>query len=116
MSLRLSPRCQNKIRSSSDSRPGRSPTTIWQSSQRAELPGTALPPVVDDDLVHHIGERELDSTHRSVGDDEAAGLDPTRLEVRLGALEARCLDHHVGAAQAILPALADADRLSQVAL
>jgi histidine ammonia-lyase len=85
-------------------------------AQRAELSGTALPPVIDDDLVHHIGERELDSAHRSVRDDEAARFDPTRLEVRLGALEAGRLDHHVCAAEAILPALGDPDRLSQVSL
>ena len=36
--------------------------------------------------------------------------------MRLGAFKARRLDHHVGAAQAILPALGDADRFPQVGL
>src|SRR3954452_20501601 len=92
------------------------PAAIDVRAQRAERSRTALPPVVDDDLVHHIGERDLDRTHRSVRDDEAAGLDPPRLEVRLGAFEARRLHHHVGSAQATLPALGGPHRLSQVCL
>ena len=90
------PRCQKRIVSSSRSRPGLRPATIWPSSacrllfgqlpcvdvraQRAErqaLP--ALAPVVDDDLVHDVGQRELDRAHRAVGDDQRAVLDPCGL-------------------------------------
>ncbi len=39
--------------------------------QRAERPALALAPVVDDDLGHDVGERELDRAHRAVGHDEA---------------------------------------------
>ncbi len=85
-------------------------------AKRAELPGSALAPVVDHHLVHHVGERQLDRAHRSVGDDERAGLDPARPEERLRALEARRLDHDVGAAQALLPALGHAHRLAEVLL
>src|SRR5438094_7826040 len=92
------------------------PAAVDVRAQRAERSGTALPPVVDDDLVHHFGERELDGTHRSVRDHEATGLDPPRLQMRLRAFEARRLDHHVGAAQAILPGLGGPDGLSQVGL
>ena len=72
MSVRLRPRCHSRIRSLSVSRPGRSPQTIWPSSaysvsfdSRPEStcarsapsgPGPGLAPVVDDDLVHDVGQ------------------------------------------------------------
>ena len=85
-------------------------------TKRAELPRAALAPVVDHHFVHRVGERQLDRAHRSVGDDEGAGLDPARPKERLRALEARRLDHHVGAAQTLLPALGHAHRLPEAGL
>src|SRR4051794_35032575 len=81
------------------------PPAIDVCAQRAELPGPRLAPVVDDDLVHDVGQRELDRAHRPVRNDKAARLDPAREQLRLGALESGRLDHHVRAAQALLPCL-----------
>ena len=89
MSVMRRPRCQNRIVSSSRSRPGfsagddlaelgvqvvlrvrRSLSTC--GAQRAERQAlAALAPVVDDHLVHDVGQRELDRAHRAVGHDEA---------------------------------------------
>ena len=85
-------------------------------AQRAELPRAALGPVVDDHLVHHVGQRELNSAHRAVRDDERAGLHPARAKKRMRPLEPRRLDHHVGAPQALLPALGHAHRLAEILL
>ena len=117
------PRCQNRIVSSSRSRPGLQPATIWPSSacsvssrelagldvgaQRAERPRRALAPVVDHQLVHDVGQRQLDRAHRAVGHDQRAGLDPLGAQQRLRALEPRGLDHDVGAAHARLPVVGD---------
>ena len=119
MSLRLSPRCQNRIVSSSRSRPGlaaghdlpelgvqrllRQLARLDMGAQRAERAAAALAPVVDDELVHDVRERELDRAHRPVGHDQRAGLDPLGAQQRLGLLEARRLDHDVGAAHDRLP-------------
>ena len=93
------PRCQNRMVSSSLSRPGFRPATIWPSSacsvffaqpagldmgaQRAELAALALAPVVDHHLLHDVGQRQLHRAHRAVGHDQRAGLDPFGLEQRL---------------------------------
>ena len=125
------PRCQKRLVSSSLSRPGLSPATIWPSSacrffsESRPLstcarsapygPGFRLAPVVHDDLVHDVGERELDGAHRAVGNDAGALLDPRRLQLRLGLFEPRRLDDDVGAAHARLPVLGDDDvRAGQV--
>ena len=41
-------------------------------AQRPERTALALAPVVDDDLRHDVGERQLDRAHRAVGHDERA--------------------------------------------
>ena len=124
MSLRLRPRCQNRIVSSSLSRPGLPPgddlaelgvqrllgelARLDVGAQRAERPAAALAPVVDDELVHDVGQRELDGAHRAVGHHQRAGLDPLGPQQRLGPLEPRGLDHDVGAAHDGLPVVAHA--------
>jgi len=67
--------------------PRMKPTGVDVLPQRAERAGPRLAPVVDDDLVHHVGERQLDGAHGSVRDHETARLDPLRPQQRLGALE-----------------------------
>ena len=49
-------------------------------AQGAQRAGLGLAPVVHHHLVHDVGERQLHRTHRAVGDDTGAFLDPLRLE------------------------------------
>jgi hypothetical protein len=72
-------------------------------AQRSEPPRRGLSPVVDDDLVRNLEQRELDGAHRPVWHHERAGVDPLGPQQRLRALEARGLDDDVGAADARLP-------------
>ena len=88
-----SPRCHSRIVSLSLSRPGfaagddfaqlrmerrrRQLACIDVRAEAAELTGPALAPVVDDDLVHDVGERKLDGAHRAVGYDERAAARST---------------------------------------
>ena len=69
-------------------------------AQRAELAALALAPIVDHDLGHDVGQRQLHRAHRAVGHDEGAGLDPFGLEQRLRLRQARGLDDDVGALDA----------------
>lgn len=48
-------------------------------TQTAELAALALAPLIDDELVHDVGQREFDSAHRAVRNDESAVFDPARL-------------------------------------
>jgi hypothetical protein len=114
MSLRLSPRCQKEnplvvglptgpianddLAELGVKRLLAEPAGIDVCARSApKLPEPALTPVVDDDLVHNVRERELDGAHRPVRDHETARLDPAGQQVRLGPLEPRCLHHHVRA-------------------
>src|SRR4051794_13812614 len=83
-----------------------------QGSEHAAL---ALSPIVDDQLVHDVGQRQLDRAHRAVRDDETALLDPFGLQERRWLLEARGLDDDIGVAQAALPILGHDHRLAEVA-
>src|SRR5258706_6596060 len=74
-------------------------------AQAAERSRLALSPVVDDDLVHDVGQRQLDRTHRAIGDDQRTALDPRRLEERCRSLEPRSFDDDVSATHAALPVL-----------
>jgi hypothetical protein len=51
--------------------------------QRSQPTVATLAPVVDDDLVHDVGEGELDGAHGPVGHHQCAGFDPFGLELRL---------------------------------
>ena len=120
------PRCQKRIVSCGDSRPGRRPATTSPSSacsvsarqqalvdvapQRAERARAGLAPVVHDDLVHAVEQVELDRAHRPVRHHQRAGLDPGRPQQRLRRPQAARLDHDVGAAHARLPVV-DGDDL-----
>ena len=131
MSVSDRPRCQRRIVSSSRSRPGfvpgddlaqlgvqrRSPTACPRRRARAarRTARLALAPVVDDELVHDVGERELDRAHRAVGHDERAALDPLRPQQRRGLRQARGLDDDVGAAHARLPIVGRDHRLAEIA-
>src|SRR5579862_9929370 len=75
-----------------------------------------LRPVVDDDLVHDVGERELDGAHRSVGDDERAFSYPGRLQQRLRLAQTRSLDDDVGAFDAGSPIVGHHDAPPEIAL
>ena len=113
------PRCQNRIVSSGDSRPGLAPTTISHSSacrfSRVSLPAStcwrsapnwprrALAPVVDDDLRHDVGQRQLHRAHRAVGNDQRPRRDPARLEQRRRRAQPRRLDDDVGSLDAAAP-------------
>ena len=115
------PRCQNRMVSSSRSRPGLRPgddladlgvqrrlrelARLDVRAQRAELAGFALAPIVDDHLGHDVGERELDRAHRAVGHDQRARLDPCGLQHRRRLGEPRGLDDDVGALDAGAPVL-----------
>ena len=126
MSRMDSPRCQSRIRSSGRSRPGRWPATIWPSSacrdrgrqpagvdvrpQRAEPPGLRLPPVVDDDLVHHVEQVKLDGADRAVRDDERAGPDRAGAQQRLGRGQPGGLDQDVRAVERLVRGGGDPDR------
>src|SRR5882757_65620 len=84
-------------------------------AQRAELAGFALTPIVDDDLVHDIGERELDRAHRAIGYDEGACLDPRGLEHRCRLGEPRCLAYDIRALDTRAPVLRRPHRLAEIA-
>src|SRR5882757_7331410 len=84
-------------------------------AQGPEHPTLALAPIVDDELVHDVGERELDRAHRTVGHDEGALLDPLGLQERRRLVETRGLDDDVGAADAALPILGHDHLLSEIA-
>ena len=74
----------------------------------------ALTPVVDDDLVHDVGEIELKRAHRPVRNHEGALLHPARLEQRRRLGEAARLHHDVGALQAIFPVVRHDNLLAEV--
>ena len=60
------------------------PTGLDMGAQRAELAALALAPVVDDHLLHDVGQRQFYGAHCAVGYHQRAGLDPLRPEHRLG--------------------------------
>ena len=80
---------------------GDEPCSTWARSA-PKRPRLALAPVVDEHLVHDVGQRQLHRAHRAVGDDERGGRDPLRAQDRLGRGQARGLDHDVGAAHRLL--------------
>ncbi len=84
-------------------------------AQRAELAALALAPIVDHQLGHDVGERQLHRAHGAVGHDERAVLDPVGLEQRLGLHQARGFDHDVGALDRVFPIVERRDRLAEVA-
>ena len=53
-------------------------------AQAAELAALALAPIVDDELGHDVGQRQLDRAHGAVGHHQRAGLDPGGLQQRCG--------------------------------
>ena len=65
-------------------------------SQGAEPAGLRLPPVVDDDLVHHVEQIELDGADGAVRHDKSARLDPSGLQQRGRLGEPGRLDEDVG--------------------
>lgn len=70
-------------------------------AEAAELSALfALPPVVDDYFVHHVGQRDFVGAYCSVRHHEAAGADPLRLQQRLRLHQARRFDHDVRALEA----------------
>ncbi len=76
----------------------------------------ALAPVVDDDLVHHIEQVELDGADRPVWNDERTLADPGRAQERLGLDEPRRLDDDVRAFHCLLRRPDRTDRLVQLTL
>ena len=130
-SVVASPRCQNTIRSPSLSRPGRRPGHDLAQlgvqrlrgqqpcphlrPQRAEgVVGSALAPVVDDDLVERVEDVELQacsSSHTGIRSEHVA--EPLRAQDRLRPLEPRRLDDDVGAGDGLLDRLRHADRLPE---
>src|SRR5947207_1962753 len=84
--------------------------------ERAKRTGAELAQIIDHDLVHDLGERELERAYRAVGDDERAFVHPLGLEQFLASFETRGLDHDVGALKAALPVRGDDDPLAEIGL
>src|SRR5579883_1914861 len=78
---------------------------LYMGAQAAELAALALAPIVNDELDHDVGQRQLDGAHRPVRHDKGARLDPRRLQERRRLGEARGLDDDVSALDASLPIL-----------
>ncbi len=125
-----SPRCQKRLRSASFSRPGFWPATIWPSSayrvsgdsrpvstcrrSDAEPARLRLAPVVDDHLVHHVEQIQLDRADRAVRDDEGAGLDGRGTQEWFGFGQPGRFDQHVGAVERLLRGRDHPDRRGQL--
>ena len=125
------PRCQNRMVSSSRSRPGLTPgddladlavqgrlgqlALLDMGAQRAELSGLALPPVVHDHLGHDIGQRQLDRAHGPVRNDQRARLDPGGLQHRRWRRQARRFDHDIGALDTGAPILGRPHGFAEIA-
>ena len=103
--------------------PASGPETTWPSSaysvsglsrpvstcgaQRAEPAGLRLAPVVDDDLVHHVEQVELDGADGAVGHHERAGLHRRGAQQRRGLGQPGRLDEDVGAVEGLLDGVDD---------
>src|SRR5258708_3587659 len=83
--------------------------------QAAERTALALAPVVDDELLGDVSERQLDGAHRAVGDDERRRLDPFGLEQRFRRHQPRRLDDDIGAFDAGAPVGGRYNLLAEVA-
>ena len=81
-------------------------------SQRAEaVVLRALPPVVDEHLVHPVQDVELERAHRPVRHEQRAFLEPRGTQDRLGCREPGCLDHDVRAFDGLAHGVDHPDRL-----
>ena len=76
----------------------------------------ALPPIVDDDLIHYIGQRDLIGTDGTVGNDKVARTHPCGPEQGLRLHQAGRLDHNIGALKTLLAVFCNGDLLVQAVL
>ena len=90
--------------------PGRQPAAVHVPPQRAEPAGLRLPPVVDDDLVHHVEQVKLDGGDRAVRNNERAGPDRAGAQQRLGRGQPGGLDQDVGAVERLVRGNGDPHR------
>jgi len=63
---------------------GGQPARVDVRAQRPQRAGVGLAPVVDHDLLHRVGQVELDRADGSVGNDQRPRADPGRAQERLG--------------------------------